>query len=344
LSKYSPSGKLLWEKQLYPEESTLYHVHNVSFDASGRIILSGLHQYNPDFIFARCFQPDGREVWHTKIPVDNVSKFLQYTGIAIINNKLTMFTAQNHLRPAQVGVIEIDMNGNVIRQSLTFKVDSVSVVPRILPSGEAIQFDNFNYKVNKIDRNGNIVWERTLHTNTLANYTRRCNAVVDEFSDMDIYAVGTFYRNNPYVGNMAITKLSKSGQIVWQQRYSQSDSLDAFALDIAFDQQYIYVTGGSTSTPKGAGFVTIYDKQSGQLVYNLKVASNTSELGNKILPISGGFIYRSQRDTRNIVIARYRLPTVTTTEAKTTNNITLYPNPTSRHLTIENIDTEQFNL
>jgi hypothetical protein len=177
------------------------------------------------------------------------------------------------------------------------------------------------------------------------NYARWCNAVEDEFSDMDIYAVGTFSRDNPSLGSMAITKLSKNGQVLWQQRYSQSDTLNTVAVDIAFDQKYIYITGGAlVSIKKSTGFVVIYDKQSGQLAYNLIIAPpNTHEIGNKILPIPGGFVYRSQRGLQETVMARYRLPTVSTTEAKLNNNINLYPNPTTRHLTIENIDKAQFN-
>jgi outer membrane protein assembly factor BamB len=344
LSKHSATGEQVWEKELYPDTENSCTFFNMSFDAQGRIILCGSHQYKEYFIFARCFRPDGLELWHTKIPTgQQVFDGYPSSSAAIINNKLTMFFKGN-----EMNVVEIDMNGNVVKQSLVLKADPISDMNKIMHTGEALQYSNYSsgschYKINKLDQNGNIVWERSLHTNTLTRFASFCNAEEDKFSDTDIYATCMLSDNTLVGGDTYLTKLTKTGQVMWQQRYKISDSTTIIIQDIAFDRQYVYVVGGTLFRRKSSvGLVHIYDKTNGQLVYSLQLKSNQPEPGYKILPIPGGFIYGGNRGVQ-AVIARYRLPTVSTTEAKPTNNINLYPNPTTRHLTIENIDKEQFN-
>jgi hypothetical protein len=342
LSKHSATGEQLWEKELYPDPEKNCSFFNMSFDTQGRVILCGSHYYKENFIFARCFRPDGWEVWHTKIPTEYAFEGYPNCSAAIINNKLTMFFKRN-----EVNVVEVDMNGNVVKQSLALKVDPRANINKIMRTGEALQYSSYgtcNYKINKLDQNGNIVWEKSLHTNTTTRFASSCNAAEDEFSDTDIYATTTLTSNPPKSDEMYLTKLSKNGQILWKQSYSlPGDTLYGSAQDIAFDRQYVYVASSITYRRRiNIGLVNVYDKANGQLVYNLQVKSNEYDGCNRVLPIPGGFIYGGNRGVQ-AVIARYRLPTVSTTEAKLTNNINLYPNPTTRHLTIENIDKEQFN-
>jgi hypothetical protein len=338
LFKYNTAGIKQWELNLYP--NFLSSVYEILPDASDNILLTtSVDWFRASFASSlRYMRPDGRNIWEVRFQ-DNILK------TRIIGNRIRMLRWNGSV----LSIEDYDFNGNRTSESVVklSRILGPSSLTHLSVSGEIILANvNGPYVVEKLDSKGRSLWRNALDTTTVGYNSAMWSLKEDDKDDYAIYVTGTFIHTIREQTCVTV-KFSKDGKLLWQiVNNPRKDSLTEVGLDIAVDSRYVYV--GGYSDYKGAnkrainGFVSIHDKQTGQRVYYLQIDPRKRTVVGKVIPMPDGFLLGGA-DSLRLLIARYRLPTVSTTEPKTANNITLYPNPTTRHLTIENIDKEQFN-
>lgn len=259
--KVSPTGNLLWQRQLYLYYSTDYG-RGIVLDSVGNVYVIG-EQYTDythyrDILICK-YDTNGSLIWQKRI---YRTTYVEEYGRAIcIKDDVlyltgAVYNAVNSSSYYDIYTSKMSLNGDILWTSMMgvqgdydygydIAVDSLG---NVYVAG---QTSSYAILV-KYNSSGVVQWQKRLYGQS----TTQSNGIVIDSAD-NIYVTGTTYYNAAY-RELYVVKYDSTGTILWQKSFSAALYQDDYSYGITIDSSNnLWITGFLQSASKS--FITKMD-------------------------------------------------------------------------------------
>jgi hypothetical protein len=250
ISNYTLQGNMLWQKQLSNSNGT---VKNVKPTKDGNYI--AITELTSEFFGTEFnvikIQPNGDSIWRKSIGISGSLKDVIATEDG---GYLVTGTIDISFVNYEVLLIKLDADGNYMwdkKIGFTGKWEgarSIIETPEhdfVLAGNSQTEFDIDSYvHALKIDKNGNLLWSKTLKTGIAIDIAR--DLVLTR--DNAYLLVGTTAKQPNFTKDIVLIKLDKQGNTLWTQRHDLNKEEEAFAIIKTPSTGYLIT--GETGDPK----------------------------------------------------------------------------------------------
>lgn len=350
LVKYAPTGDKLWETNYSVNQTGDEYILYSELDALGRLILAGsntgtdMNYFNVLFVSA-IDTATGEEIWRTNVPG------LIPRNLRVSNNRIDLLSIKYAPGNSDYVIMRLDTNGVIVQEHAEPYPPFGSVQWSYISKNGDVLLGNsqYGYEITRVSGLGDTLWHYQ-YPNIYSNLGKNWIRHLTEDSSSSVFATGLI-RLPGLSAEMMTTKLSSSGEVIWQQIYhSANDSLGDEGDYLVFNDSIVVAAGGTQlANSDVVGVINIYKNTDGEELYNILlgydnifVIDQVKLVNDKIYYTGEGF--NASINELKVVTGCILLPRITsyTQEEHLDMNIRSFPNPTLEHITITNLDPSIF--
>lgn len=222
VSKYSPTGELIWKHQKSTNEGRAYSIY---LEGNSNIYTAGLDYGTTNSVVIKRMNTSGSELWTTTLESNvNLNEYVNIISDNNGNSIVNYSIIDSNTSTTTFITKKCDSNGNVL-YSLTrtqpgFKYSKI----KLDQQGNTYILYLESFVLDKVDASGNILWTREFHP---ADSNYASDFCIDDTSN--VYIIGT--QLNPVTHKDFVTvKYNANGDFQWDAYY-YNDSAEAINLD-----------------------------------------------------------------------------------------------------------------
>jgi len=349
LQKYGPDGEKLWENAGYRDGHIGdNYIYFMGRDSMGRLFALSRNDsevsVTDNFLFvSEIDTSDGSELWRSTFPG---VQWLQ--GMRVWNeDQIEVLTTRYADGLQHYDIIQLNKQGQTIQYGSKPYTGYTLDFNLISRTGDVVTGNRgFGYTVTRLSAAGDTVWRYALQEGVLGD---KVIGIVEDDS-LNVYVTGAWNDAN-FNRQILTTKFSEAGELLWQKSYDYlGDGLDNGGINIAVEEQLVYVIGYSTTGPdKYLLAILIYDIQNGEERYLINIERGLKFGGQDIQVYDNKFFYTgvSHMNTptsSEIVTGCFKMPEIVSTARQPASGqqVDVFPNPFVQELYLRNIDIQVF--
>ena len=301
--KYDKNGNIIWKKSLptyyYDSKNRYYKIVTINITNDNNIIVGANSSYDKAEKVIMKYNSDGNLIWKKNIPAYKSGEYYYVDKVIVTNNNDIIISVDSYSDTQGKAILKYSSDGNLIwnRKIATYTDNGSTYFYRIgtinlskdnsiiigANCGTLVEGSTTSNALIKYDSNGNLVWKKSVTTNTSTNGHKCWIEKISIASDNNIIVGAGTGDGNESV----IIKYNNSGGLVWKKNistYTDSGSTYFYrigTMTILEDNSIIIgancgtlVEGSTTSNA-----LIKYDSN-GNLVWKKSVTTNTSTNGH----------------------------------------------------------------
>ena len=290
--------------KIYGNLKDLDYAYSITETENGDFIAAGktyIKNSGEGFAWVIKLNSQGSIIWRKQIwkKFDSEAKYVTETDD---NNYLIAGTILNRAENKKYFfLITLDENGEELRRILLKQTIFEEINSARVTSDNCYIISGFSYTktdlkrkliVNKVDINGNILWEYLLKGNDGEGHS-----VIE--TDKGFIMAGTIFNENSGF-DMLLVNLDMQGNVIWKKTYGGTQNDMAFSIETTEKNDFI-ISGMTYSYSNGRNDIWILNiDKDGEIIWEKRIGSNNYEGAYCVNPTSdSGYILTGYRHSGN---------------------------------------------